>query len=113
MMINEFGLAKDQGKTTLKNATHQLIEQLRRANPDMTLMRQENRRVSEERALSSHLSGKSRLGGRERVWLVTVLTNDGLLYFAGVAPEETFSAYEPVFTKMLDSVRFSEPDRRL
>jgi len=113
MMINEFGLAKDQGKTTLRNATHQLIEELRRANPGMTLMRQENRRLSEERALSSHLSGKSPLGGRERVWLVTVLTNDGLLYFAGVAPEETFSAYEPVFTKMLDSVRFSEPDRRL
>jgi beta-barrel assembly-enhancing protease len=111
MMINEFGLAKDQ--TTLKNATHQLFDELRRANPDMTLMRQENRRVSEKRALSSHLSGQSPLGGRERVWLVTVLTNDGLLYFAGVAPEETFRLYEPVFTKMLDSVRFSEPDRRL
>jgi hypothetical protein len=112
MMINEFGLAEDQGKTTLKNATHQLIEELRRANPGMTVVRQEGRRVSSERALSSHLSGKSPVGGRERVWLVTVLTNDGLLYFAGVAPDETFSAYEPVFTKMLDSVRFSQPDRR-
>jgi hypothetical protein len=41
---------------------------------------------------------------------LSVLTRGGLLYFAGVAPEQVFRAYELVFAKMLDSVRFSAPD---
>ena len=78
--------------------------------PNWSWCIQHNRRLDEEPAISSQLAGNSP-AGRERVWVVTVLMQEGLLYFACVASEKAFEAYEPVFTRMLDSVRFPAADR--
>lgn len=107
MLINEYGTVENVGKSSLKEATRQLIEDLRRSNPELTLVEQEGRRLGAKRAISSQLAGNSPTGP-ERVRMITVWTQDGLLYFACVAPEKEFPAYEPVFTKMLDSVRFPD-----
>ena len=107
LMINEFGTSDTGGKNLLKDATRRLIEDLRRSNPGLTLTEQESRRLDGNRAISSQLAGNTPTG-HERVWVVTVWTQDGLLYFACVAPEKEFAAYEPVFARMIDSVRFSD-----
>jgi len=109
MLIAEF--EPDDGRyqnTNLENATFQLLDDLRRTNPKMRIVREHERiRVGGQPALSTELSNDSPAGGRETNWLVTVLRPDGVLdYFVGVAPQDEFRNYQYAFEDIIDSVRF-------
>jgi hypothetical protein len=97
------------GRTTLSKATDQLLDDLRRSNPNMRVVRTDDRRrVDGEPAIAMEIANDSPTGGRETDWLVTVLRPDGLLhYFVGVAPERDFSRYKSTFEQMITSVRFA------
>ena len=92
---------------SLEDATNRLIDELRRSNQGMRIIRSpEGIPIDGERALSTDLSNESPLGGRETDWLVTVLRPEGLLFFVFVAPDGDFQSYNHTFRIMLDSVRF-------
>ena len=100
------GYGQSSGQS-LEDATNRLIEELRRSNQGMRIIRSpESVRVDGERALSTDLSNESPLGGRETDWLVTVPRPEGLLFFVFVAPDGDFQSYNHTFRVMLDSVRF-------
>lgn len=96
-------------RTTLAKATDQLLDYLRRSNPNMRVVGSEQRgRVDGEASMTIDITNDSPTGGRETDWLVTVLRPDGLLYyFIGVAPQRDFSRYESTFEQMIGSVRFN------
>jgi hypothetical protein len=96
------------GRTSLSQATDQLIEQLRQSNPALREVRSDQRRrVDGETAMTIELTNDSPVGDQEVNWLVTVLRPDGLLhYFVGVAPEDDFNRYLPTFERIVGSVRF-------
>ncbi len=94
--------------TSLSNATDQLLDDLRQSNPNMRVVRSNERRtVDGAPAMVVELTNDSPLGGTETDWLVTVLRPNGLLrYFVGVAPQREFSKYRPVFEEIVASVQF-------
>jgi Zn-dependent protease with chaperone function len=109
MMVAEFEPDDDRyQRATLENATDQLLDDLRRTNPKMRIVRQHERiRVGGQPALSTELSNDSPGGGRESNWLVTVLQPNGILeYFVGVAPQDEYRNYQYAFEDIIDSVRF-------
>jgi beta-barrel assembly-enhancing protease len=102
-----------QDTVTLDYATTQLIDELRRSNPNMRVMGDNGdnhrTRVDGEPALITEITNDSPLGGKELDWVVTVLRPDGLLYyFIGVAPERDFDRYVQTFQNIIASVRFNE-----
>ncbi|MBP1622541.1 MAG: yfgC 3 [Acidobacteria bacterium] len=100
------GYGQSSGRS-LEDATNRLIEELRRSNQGMRIIRSpENISIDGQRALSTDLSNESPLGGRETDWLVTVPRPEGLLFFIFVAPDGDFQSYNHTFRVMLDSVRF-------
>lgn len=108
MIVNVFEPRADRrGQITLEGATEQLIAELQRTNPRMSVSRAAQRgTVGGLRALSTYLTNESPIGGREYDWLVTVLRSEGMVYFVGVAPERDFPDYERSFTALVGSVRF-------
>ena len=108
VIVNLFEPHNDRfGQLTLESATDQLIEELRRSNSQMRLVRRhEPIRIGGQRALSTYLTNDSPVGGREYDWLVTVMRPEGLLYIVCVAPENDFDEYERAFRVMVDSARF-------
>jgi len=109
-IISSFEPRTDRnGRVTLEDATNQLVNDLRRSNPGMRTVRNPARvRVAGQRGLSTELTNDSPIGGRETDWVVTVLSQDGLLYyFVGVAPQRDFSQYERAFQSVIDSFRFN------
>ncbi len=104
------GPGERSGRTTLSRATDQLLDELRRSNPNMKVVRTDDRsrRIDGQSAMAIELTNDSPAGGRESDWLVSVLRPDGLLYyFVGVAPERDFSRYKPTFDQIVASVRFN------
>jgi predicted Zn-dependent protease len=94
---------------SLEEATDRLMQELRRSNPTMRVIRSPERiQVAGQRALSVDLSNDSPLGGREANWLVTVQRPEGLLFLVFVAPDRDFRDYNHTFRVMLDSVRFRQ-----
>lgn len=95
------------GQVTLEAATDQLVEELRRTNPNMRVARRHERvRIAGQAGLSTYLTNASPVGGREYNWLLTVMREEGVLYFVCVAPENEFDNYERTFQTMLNSIRF-------
>ena len=95
------------GQVTLEAGTDQLVEELRRTNPRLRIARRHERiRIAGQGGLSTYLTNDSPLGGREYNWLVTVMRQEGVLYFLCIAPEKEFDNYERSFQTMLESVRF-------
>jgi len=90
----------------LEQATDQLVEEFRRSNRSMRVVRShENMEVQGERALSTYLSNDSPVGGRETNWLITMEHPEGLLFFVFSAPDRDLRNYEGVFRQMLYSVQ--------
>jgi len=108
MIVNTYDPHNDRsGLLTLEEATDQLIDDLRRSNPGMRIVRRhESVRLAGERALSTYLSNDSPAGGRETDWVITVLRPEGLVYFVCVAPQRDYDEYSRAFESMLNSVRF-------
>ncbi len=109
MLINMAETPVDpKSSTALEAATNHLIDDLRHANPGMSVARKSERvRLNGERALSTYLKNDSPAGGQETDWLTTVMRPDGLLFFVCVAPELEYPEYDRAFEAMLDSVRFN------
>ena len=108
MMLETFEPHYDRdGRISLEEATDQLVDELRRTNPNMRLsQRHERIRVNGQPALSTQLSNESPVGGRETDWLVTLLDRDGNLYYIiGVAPSGDFNRYEGAFDDVISSFR--------
>jgi predicted Zn-dependent protease len=97
-------------RTTVRQATDELLDYLRESNPNMRVTRTESRgQVDGQPSLSMDISNDTAAGGRETDRLVTVLRPNGLLYyFIGVAPDRDFNRYEPAFRDMIASVRFND-----
>ncbi len=97
--------------TALDTATHELIETLRQANPELRVVgHDESLRVNGAAARSVHLMGTSPVRGAdgkplsEHDWLVAVGRRDGsLVYLIFVAPERDVSNLSPAFNRMLKS----------
>jgi Zn-dependent protease with chaperone function len=97
-----------QGRMGLDDATDQLLNELRRTNPNMRITRShEGIRMNNGRAYLTEATNESPAGGRESDWIVTTLSPDGMLYyFVGVAPQNEFNTYSNTFEDIIDSVRF-------
>jgi beta-barrel assembly-enhancing protease len=96
----------DSGNT-LDTATQQLIDGLKQSNPNMKVTRQSARvRLNNLPALSTYLSNDSPMGGIETDWIITVVRQEGLVYFVCTAPQAEYSDYDKTFGNILDSVRF-------
>ena len=110
VIINTFEAQSSRyGAVTIEDATNQLIDSLRHSNPSMRLERNSERvRISGERGLSTYLINDSASGGRESLWLVTVLRKEGLIYFVCVAPDRDYENFDQAFQNMLSTVRFQK-----
>jgi hypothetical protein len=101
------GDAKDSN--ALENGTRQVLEDLRKANPNMKIQRQGERvRLNGQPALSAYLTNDSPAGGQETDWVITVLRPEGLHSFVCVAPQSAYTEYDKAFSSILDSVRFKK-----
>jgi beta-barrel assembly-enhancing protease len=94
-----------------EQATDQLIDELRKSNRNMRVLRRQGRiDVGGQRGLSTYLSNDSPIQseGRETNWLVSLPQSEGLLFIVFTAPEREFQGYERTFQQMLYSVRLKQ-----
>jgi beta-barrel assembly-enhancing protease len=94
----------------LQTATDELIQSLAQSNPRLKQASDYTRAaVGDRTGLSAILNNVSDATGRnERINVVTTLMQDGtLFYLIGVAPDNEFSAYEPVIRKVASSIQFA------
>lgn len=104
-----FGIERT-GSSNLRQATQQYLESLLQGNPYLRQQsNSQNARIGGRSGLATRLAGTSPVTGRTE--LVTVLTsslgNGELFYFASIVPQEESRNYDPVFQRILDSVRFA------
>jgi beta-barrel assembly-enhancing protease len=105
---NDFSLpGQSVGGTSVSTATDQLIEELRRSNPNIRVIRRTSKRVDGFDAMVVELNNDSPLGGTEVDHLTAVLHSNGqLYYFLGVTRQSDNNIYSPVFDRMINSIRF-------
>jgi hypothetical protein len=104
----EAGVARNETHD-VQTATDELIQSLAQSNPKMGRPSGYDRATIGGRSgLRTVLSNVSDVTGKkERIELFTALLQDGtLFYLIGVAPEDEFNLYEPVFRKVAGSVQF-------
>ena len=92
--------------STLSSATDQVIEELRRTNSNLRVLRSSRKQLGANAAMEVEMSNDSPLGGRELDRLTTVLHNGVVYYFLGVAPESDMNRYTAAFDRMITSIRF-------
>ena len=104
MTIDAF---KPQGARNLPQATAQLLDDFKRGNPSMQIVRSGvQTRVDGLPALLAEILNNSPAGGQETDLVITVLrSNTELLYFVTVAPSRDFPQYGNTFSSIMDSVR--------
>lgn len=97
-----------RGRISLEDSTDQLLNELRRSNPNMRITRRPERiRVGGNEAYLTEAVNESPVGGREVDWIVTTLSPEGVgYYFVAVAPQNEFNRYSRAFEDVIDSVRF-------
>ncbi|MGH9575961.1 MAG: hypothetical protein ACRD3R_00890, partial [Terriglobales bacterium] len=111
VMIN--GFTPESSRTSLDDATHQLLAQIRQGNPEHKVVgHDEDIRVNRVSGKSVTLVGPSPIKGsggqplRERSWLVTLQHSDGsIVWVLFIAPERDFNQLQPAFESMLRSLR--------
>jgi Zn-dependent protease with chaperone function len=104
----EVGVSRNESHD-LQTATEELVDALRESNPRMSRpsgYRQGT--VDGRRALQATVDNVSdATGQRETIQITTTSTRSGdLMYAITVAPRDEYSSYQPVFQKVLSSVRF-------
>ena len=105
--------AEQRTNGTLDDATHQLLQQMRQANPDLKQVgHDEDFRLNGAAAKSVVMVGPSPLvdrnnrAERERDWMVVTKNRSGeVIYFVFIAPEADFQNLYPTFNKILRSVQ--------
>ena len=105
----EIGVARNSSRN-LQRATDELINSLAESNPRL---RRESgyrqRSVAGRNGLQTVLGNVSEVTRQEEtIQLVTTLLSDGsLMYAVGVAPDHEYSAYQPHFQRVIQSLRLS------
>jgi Peptidase family M48 len=107
--FNVPGSNSTSDRTTLRQATDELLDYLRESNPNIRVVRTDSRpQVDGQSSITMEVANETS-AGRETDKLVTVLRPNGLLYyFIGVAQEREFNRYESLFEDMIASVRFND-----
>ena len=97
--------APQQGNWGLVDATQELIEAMRRSNPQLQVLQQTGMNLRGNPAVSTLLQNDSPIQGqRETDHLVTVRQGDSVLTFIFIAPASALESYAPTFAKMLQSI---------
>ncbi|MEO5936349.1 MAG: M48 family metalloprotease [Terriglobales bacterium] len=107
------GFDAEGRNTSLADATHQLVQQIRQSNPDLRQVgNHESFTLNGTPAKSVVMVGTSPLMDRnnrperERDWMVVTKDRGGdVIYFVFIAPESDFQELYPTFNKILRSVR--------
>ncbi len=96
-----------QGARDLDQATTQLLNELKRDNPSMQIVRSRvQTRVSGRPALLAELSNDSPAGGQETDYVITVArSNTELVYFVMVAPSKELAQYRNAFNAIIGSIQ--------
>ena len=104
MIIDIF---KPQNARSLDQATTQFLENLRKGNPALKIVRSRVRgRLDGQPAQLTEVTNESPLGGQETDVILTVLQSNGdLRYFVEVAPSKDFAQYQSAFQAIMNSVR--------
>ena len=104
MIIDVF---KPQGARNIDQATTQLLDDLKKGNPQMKVVRSRlQTRVDGQPAYLTEISNASPAGGEETDVVIGVLRSDTeLLYFIQVAPSQEFARYQAAFRAVMESVR--------
>ena len=106
----EIGLARNETHD-LRTATQELIDSLRRGNPDLRAPADYDRaRVGNRDGLHAELLNRSEATGEpEIIDLFTTSLRDGnLFYLIGVAPRDDRRDYEPAFRRVVDSLQIRD-----
>jgi hypothetical protein len=105
----ELGVARASSRD-LEAATETLVNSFLQGNPGMRESeRAASVRLSGRPALATSLSGRSALGGEERVGLYTTLLADGnLFYYVTVVPARDASRYAAAFDRIGQSIRLND-----
>ena len=106
----EIGVSRNESHS-LQRATNELIDSLAQNNPNMRRTSNQRRVTIDGRSgLQTTLSNVSdATGGEETIQVVTTQTRDGDLFYAiAVAPRDESSDYNPVFQRVLGSIRFND-----
>ena len=106
----EIGLTRKSAQD-LRAATDDLIDTLRQGNPNLTRGNGYQRgSIDGRRALRTTLNNVSdATGSRETIEVDTTQTTHGdLMYVIGVAPRSEFGAYQPVFNRIVQSLRLND-----
>jgi beta-barrel assembly-enhancing protease len=104
----QVGIAR-QERHDLDEATQELIASLAQTNPQLARAGNSSRGTLGGRpALRTLLANVSdATGGRERIALYTTQMSDGaLFYLVGVAPDQDWSTYQNVISRIASSIRF-------
>jgi Zn-dependent protease with chaperone function len=89
----------------LVDATQQLIETLRKSNPNLRVVEQSPMKVRGRAALCTRLENDSPVEGqKETDQLVTVRGRSALTVVLFIAPQSAFESYQPAFKAMLGSL---------
>jgi len=106
----EIGVSRNESHS-LQRATNELIDSLAQNNPNMRRTSNQRRVTIDGRSgVQTTLSNVSdATGGEETIQVVTTQTRDGDLFYAiAVAPRDESSDYNPVFQRVLGSIRFND-----
>ena len=89
----------------LVDATQDLIESLRKSNPNLRVVGQTSMKIRRRAALSTRLENDSPLEGQKEIdQLITVRGRNNLTVVLFVAPQAAFESYQPTFKAMLGSL---------
>jgi hypothetical protein len=105
----EMGVANASSRN-LRQATETLVSSFLQGNPGMRVV-DENRsiRLAGRSGLATALSGRSAVGGEERVGLYTTQLADGnLFYYVTVVPGRDADRYDAVFDRIGQSIRLND-----
>jgi hypothetical protein len=106
----EIGLSRKDAED-LRAATDDLIDTLRQGNPNLTRGNgYQQGSIDGRRALRTTLNNVSdATGSRETIDVSTTQTRTGdLMYVIGVAPRSEFASYQPVFNRIVQSIRWND-----
>ena len=108
----EFPGASEQSRTSLAEATNDLLRQIVRTNPTLKRVPDSQRsdRIDGAPALSLVLSGRSvATGGEERVTVFTrELPDDHVVYALFIAPGQDYGQLKETFNRMITSLRVND-----
>jgi hypothetical protein len=101
-----FQAEEGRRQVMLSDATDQLIEELQRTSPNLRALQRVQKEIAGQAALEVELNNTSPVGGLEVDRLITILRPNGAVrYFLAVAPQAELNRYNPIFNKMIASIR--------